>query len=101
MTFSVNGIGTTFYGKAQEGSDGSYVVTEWIVMFFIPILPLGSKRVRPTQDTRPWWKRGIMGQNYQVKKVPLHMPHLVKGYAATIAVAIVLLLTIFADKVGL
>jgi hypothetical protein len=98
MPFSVNGVGTTFYGNAQEEPDGSYVVTEWVVLFFVPILPLGSKRVRPAQDTRPWWKRSVMGQHYQARKVPLHMPHLWKGYAVTIAVAVVLVLAVFVSE---
>ena len=79
MPFSVNGIGTTWYGSALEEPDGSYVVTEWFTILWVPIIHLGSKRVWPTQ-----------GNNYLVKPVRLHKPHLIKGYAATILISILL-----------
>ena len=57
MAFSVNGVGTTFYGLALIEPDGSYIVTEWVVFFFIPLIPLGSKRIWPVQKEKlPWWK---------------------------------------------
>jgi|SRR3989344_2358710 len=44
--YSINGIGTTLYGKRDVNpADGSYVATEWVVIFFLPILPVGSYRV--------------------------------------------------------
>lgn len=46
MAFTFNGIGTAFYGKRDFREDGSYLTTEWVV-FFIPIVPLRSLRVRP------------------------------------------------------
>lgn len=79
MPFSFNGIGTTWYGSALEKPDGSYVVTEWFTILWVPIIPLGSKRVWPTQ-----------GNNYLVKPVRLHKPHLIKGYAATFLISILL-----------
>jgi hypothetical protein len=40
------GCGTTFYGaKDRDQLDNSFITTEWIVVFFIPIIPLGSLRV--------------------------------------------------------
>lgn len=84
MAFAFNGIGTTFYGKADEDDDGSYVVTEWVIFIFFPIVPLGSKRVWPvSQDDTPWWKRD-MGEKFQTIRVPLHLPHVWKGYAVTL-----------------
>jgi hypothetical protein len=46
MPKSIQGFGTTFYGKRDFHSDGSYVTTKWIVLFFVPIIPLGSYRVK-------------------------------------------------------
>jgi len=48
MPFSVNGIGTRYYGRREKGRDGSYVTTEWFTVLFIPLLPLGSYRVWST-----------------------------------------------------
>lgn len=52
MAYSLNGIGTTFYGERDFRSDYSYVTTEWIVFLYIPLIPIRSLRVIPTA-TRP------------------------------------------------
>ena len=83
MAFTINGCGTTFYGSANPHPDGSYVVTTWVVLAYIPLIPLGSMRVLPvSQDHLPWYKRS--GQQYRSIKVPLHMPHLWKGWGVTV-----------------
>ena len=43
--YSLNGVGTTLYGKREIDSDGSYVATKWFIIFLLPIFPLGSYRV--------------------------------------------------------
>ena len=45
MPQSFNGVGTSYYGKRDFRSDGSFVTTEWIIFFWIPIIPLRSHRV--------------------------------------------------------
>jgi hypothetical protein len=45
MSFTFQGIGTTFYGQRDFRTDGSFVTTEWAVIFGIPIVPLRSLRV--------------------------------------------------------
>ena len=52
MAFSINGVGTTWYGHALEEPDGSYVVTEWII-FFCPNYSTGIKTylVHPKNET--------------------------------------------------
>lgn len=91
MAFSINGVGTTFYGSALKESDGSYVVTEWFVLAYIPIFPIESKRVWPVKDSRGFWSLEL-GSKFQAVKVPLHKPHLIKGYAVTVAALVVFLL---------
>ncbi len=44
--FTLNGFGTTFYGKRDFRADGTYITTEWVVLAAIPIIPLRSLRVR-------------------------------------------------------
>jgi hypothetical protein len=46
MAASLNGFGTTLYGKRDFQIDGSYITTEWVIILFIPIIPLRSLRVR-------------------------------------------------------
>lgn len=47
-TFSFNGFGTTLYGNREQGPDGSYVATEWVVFLWLPVYPLRSWRILPT-----------------------------------------------------
>lgn len=47
MPFTINGIGTKFYGNRERGNDGSYVTTEWIVFAYLPVIPIRSLRVLP------------------------------------------------------
>ena len=53
MAFSFNGFGTTYYGKRDYRADTSYITTEWIILAFVPLIPLGSLRVirTPRRDT--------------------------------------------------
>jgi hypothetical protein len=96
MAASINGIGTTFYGRADARDDGSYVVTKWVIFVFAPIIPLGSMRVWPVAPEKtPWW-RASTGTRFKAIPTDLHMPHVLKGYGATLG--IVLLLTIL-DKI--
>jgi tetratricopeptide (TPR) repeat protein len=39
---TINGIGTTIYGREEIGADGAYVTTLFFVFFFIPIFPIGA-----------------------------------------------------------
>jgi len=48
MAYTLNGIGTKFYGERDLRVDNSYITTEWIVIFYVPIIPLRSFRVRPS-----------------------------------------------------
>jgi hypothetical protein len=44
--YSLNGVGTIFYGQRDFRYDGSYLTTEWLVVFYLPIIPIRSLRVR-------------------------------------------------------
>ena len=46
MAYTFNGIGTTFYGQRDFHSDGSFLTTEWMVFFHVPLIPFRSLRVR-------------------------------------------------------
>jgi len=45
MAFEVHGIGTMYYGKRDFRPDGSYVSTEWVILAWMPLLPLASNRI--------------------------------------------------------
>ena len=42
--FSANGVGWKYYGRRDFGPDGSFIMTEWFVIFHFPIFPLRSYR---------------------------------------------------------
>lgn len=46
MAFTINGIGTTFYGKRDFRTDGSFLTTEWVSFLYFPLFPFRSLRVR-------------------------------------------------------
>jgi hypothetical protein len=64
MPFTMNGCGTKYYGHRDDESDGSYVTTEWIVFVYLPLIPIGSFRVRLL-------KPGFVSE-YHVWRVPFH-----------------------------
>ena len=45
MAFTINGIGTTFYGQSDWHPDASFCTTEWFVVAYLPIFPTKSLRV--------------------------------------------------------
>jgi hypothetical protein len=49
MATLIQGFGTTFLGQRDFLPDGSHITTEWVVVFFIPIVPLRSLRVKPAK----------------------------------------------------
>ena len=38
--YTLNGVGTSLYGRYQESSEGWFIATLWFVVIFIPIWPL-------------------------------------------------------------
>ena len=96
---SLNGTGTRWYGHALPHSDGSWVVTEWVTVFWLPILPIGSKRIlgyaSSDGDTKPRWSSHFGDGHYTVARAPLHIPHVLKGYAVTLGLALIAAIVLF------
>lgn len=63
MPFTMNGVGTHYYGRTEPHQDGSYITTEWIT-FFIPIIPRKSYRLRPAGKLD--WNVNRKSQQYEV-----------------------------------
>jgi hypothetical protein len=76
-----NGSGTMYYGKRDVDIGGSYVTTEWIVFFWLPILPLSSWRVFPLTDelVTSYGTR----QAYQARPVSLNWAQVLNVYLLT------------------
>lgn len=54
MATNVVGFGTTFLGQRDYGSDGSYITTEFVTAFYIPLIPLRSFRVVESGNSMNW-----------------------------------------------
>lgn len=80
------GIGTKFCGKDEIGKTGSYLATKWIVFFYIPILPIGSFKVRPKEKTVH--DMSLSAQRNVIERVPLQWWHVCNVYAFIAAMAI-------------
>lgn len=59
MAFTLNGIGTTFFGQRDFRADGSFITTEWVALLYIPLIPLRSLRVRYQGPNEPRFSFGI------------------------------------------
>jgi len=71
--YSLNGFGTTFYGKREFRKNGSFITTEWIVLAYIPLIPIRSLRVSHRGPGEYRWYLGVgSSEKYAVleKKFP-------------------------------
>jgi hypothetical protein len=59
MAFTLNGTGTTFYGKRDFRADGSHITTEWLAFFYIPLIPIRSLRVISQGPGEHKWYLGV------------------------------------------
>jgi hypothetical protein len=102
MPYAINGVGTQFYGHAEplpstgkrhllswlldrDDQHESWIVTEWITFFWIPLVPLRSLRVWPV-DYSYSWIGNQSRTDYRVRKLSLYWPQVVWGYSITFAV---------------
>ena len=83
MPSTFNGTGTMYYGEKDIEPDKSFVTTEWIVLFFVPIIPIGSFRVLETGH-----ENIIFGSStqYLVRRIPLDWKQIRNVYAVSIGV---------------
>jgi hypothetical protein len=57
---TVNGIGTFYYGDDDRRRDGSQVATLFAVLFFMPLVPLGTHRIK---------KSAIRGGSMNIQRI--------------------------------
>jgi hypothetical protein len=89
----LNGIGTTLYGKSDVNpSDGTYVATKYFAFIFMPIVPLGSYRVRYVGA-----ESKFMGTSnkYQMNEVPWHIKQIILTYLLSWGLLIAALVVLF------
>jgi hypothetical protein len=87
---SLNGFGSTFHGSTKEWKDGSYIATIWIVIFFIPFIPIGSYRILPTEGGARMF--GFASEYEVFSKEKLDKGHVVKTYLILFSVIAIITL---------
>lgn len=90
MLLTVNGWGTQLYGHTNKLSDGSYVATKWIVLFFIPIIPLKSYRIFSKEGD-------FFSREYKLKRVELNRNQVLRTYLLILGLLFSIVLVIFID----
>jgi hypothetical protein len=76
MPFTFNGIGTALYGKREFQPNGSYITTEWFVLAYVPVLPIGSKRIVNTG------KNDVVYNSYVIlERTPINIRQVLSVYA--------------------
>ena len=89
MPYTLNGCGTRYYGKRDEGPDGSFVVTEWITLVWVPLIPIRSLRVLPSGEGTNLivWN----SQSYRTMKVPLCWPQVRNIYMFSVPIILLVI----------
>lgn len=88
MATSINGIGTTFYGQAGFEPDGSFITTKWFIFAYLPIIPMGSLRVRYAGETKGFLSSGT---NYEViMDYSINIPQVLRTWAYIISFAVLI-----------
>lgn len=85
MAFTLNGIGTTYYGERWL-PEGGYITTEWIVLCFVPIIPLESVRV--IKEDPESIGVGLQTRSFTCQPAPLDVEMVLSMYAKMAAAII-------------
>lgn len=96
---TLNGFGTTYYGHRDYRPDGSYIATEWIVAFWIPIIPIGSFRLIEGQSKATVLPPGSRTSYHSVVPVPLNKKQIVRTYGVTVIIVAVILSIILLPRI--
>src|SRR5262245_45379388 len=71
---TINGIGTFFHGADEPRPDGSRIATEFVVLFFFPLIPIRTRRIR---------KHAVTGSSMRievVEELPLRWSQIARTY---------------------
>jgi hypothetical protein len=79
------GTGTMLYGRREVNADGSYVATTWRTLFFFPIVPIASFRVRIISI-------GLGIVKYEMEPLPLNKKQVLNIYGLVWSVVAFLVL---------
>jgi len=79
MAFEFHGFGTMYYGKRDFWPDGSYVSTEWVILAWVPVVPLATNRITYTRPS-VYAERDRSGY-FIIEPLPLDLRQVLSVYA--------------------
>jgi hypothetical protein len=87
MAFTLNGIGTQFYGH-RIVPEGKIVMTKWFVIFYAPLIPLGTFEIVEWGDSTV----SVMYHKtpYKVRRTRLDWYHVALVYLLYVATCVVI-----------
>ena len=80
-----------YYGSREKNDDGSLITTRWFVLFYAPIFPLGSYRVRPFDGKKGFGLFQVPGQ-CATQRVEANLRQIVNVYWVAMGFFLLLLL---------
>lgn len=86
--YTLCGTGAKLYGKRDLGRDGSFIATKWIVITYVPCVPIGSYRVWACENT---WTMMGRKRNYRMTKIATDWRQVILGYSFTFLLFFILL----------
>lgn len=90
---SFSGCGPAFCGATDRHDDGTFITTQWLRFFFIPLVPIQSYRV--SYGGRSSSYQGVViteTKQYYIKQhLKLKMSHVSRTYALTVSFFLVIL----------
>lgn len=96
MPWSFCGFGTGYLGQRELQRDGSYVTTEFLIALGIPLVPLGSQRVREAGAAS--FRSSAVGwtsqQQYETRAVPMNWRQVLNVYLGAVGVVAAIVLTL-------
>lgn len=97
MPRTFNGIGTTYYGRRNVDKNGSYITTEFYVVFYFPIFPHGSYRIlhRGVGSSKWFLVLWSNSEEFFVKKLPLNIGQVINVYLTAFSILIGIPILIF------
>ena len=86
---SINGTGSTFIGRSEVATDGSYLTTEWFSIGWVPVFPVCTYRLIKIQEKSNWVVQTyIIKEKHPVKGRDLGMGYLRTAIVVTAAATI-------------
>jgi hypothetical protein len=88
MAYSLWGFGTGFRSDTPLLPDGTFITTKWITLFYVPIIPLRSYRVKYLGSSSEFHFTGFSStsQYHIMQKIPWDARKVTKFWLYIIAI---------------